>query len=108
MPFAVLITRHAARDLDELYDYIARHDAPGKAEQVLARIEKAFGSLSESPQRGAYPRELLAMGIREYRELFFKPYRIIYRVVGRNVYVLLIADGRRDFQTLLQRRLLEG
>jgi toxin ParE1/3/4 len=108
MPFAVLITRHAARDLDELYDYISLHDAPEKAEHVLARIEKAFGSLSESPQRGAYPRELLALGIREYRELFFKPYRIIYRVVGRNVYVLLIADGGRDFQTLLQRRLLEG
>jgi toxin ParE1/3/4 len=108
MQFAVLVTRHATRDLDELYDYIALHDAPGKAEHVLARIEKAFGSLSESPQRGVYPRELLALGIREYRELFFKPYRIIYRVVGRNVYVLLIADGRRDFQTLLQRRLLEG
>ncbi len=108
MQFAVLITRHAARDLDELYDYIALHDAPGKAEHVLTRIEKAFGSLSESPQRGAYPRELLALGIREYRELFFKPYRIIYRVVGRNVSLLLIADGRRDFQTHLQRRLLEG
>lgn len=108
MRFAVLVTRHATRDLETLYDYIVRHDAPGKAEHVLARIEKAFGSLSESPQRGAYPRELLALGIREYRELFFKPYRIIYRVVGRNVYVLLIADGRRDFQALLQRRLLEG
>ena len=108
MAFAVLVTHHSARDLDELYRYIALHDAPGKAEHVLVRLEKAFGSLSDSPQRGTYPRELLAMGIREYRELFFKPYRIIYRVVGRNVYVLLIADGRRDFQTLLQRRLLEG
>lgn len=108
MLFAVLVTHHAARDLNELYDNISQHDAPGKAEHVLARIEKAFGSLSESPQRGAYPRELLALGIREYRELFFKPYRIIYRVVGRNVYVLLIVDGRRDFETLLQRRLLEG
>lgn len=108
MAFAVLLTRHAARDLEELYDYVARHDAPGKAEHVLGRIEKAFGNLSESPQRGAYPRELLAMGNREYREVFFKPYRIIYKVVGKNVYVLLIADGRRDLQTLLQRRLLEG
>ena len=108
MPFAVLLARHAARDLDELYDYIAVHDAPGKAEHVLVRLEKVFSSLSDSPQRGIYPRELLAIGIREYRELFFKPYRIIYRVVGRIVYVLLIADGRRDFQTLLQRRLLEG
>jgi toxin ParE1/3/4 len=108
MAFAVLLTHHAAHDLEELYDYVARHDASGKAEHVLGRLGKAFGSLSESPQRGAYPRELLAMGIREYREVFFKPYRIIYKVVGKNVYVLLIADGRRDLQTLLQRRLLEG
>ncbi|MHB8834841.1 MAG: type II toxin-antitoxin system RelE/ParE family toxin [Candidatus Methylomirabilia bacterium] len=108
MPFTVLMTQHASRDLEELYDDIALNDAPEKAGQVLARIEKVFGSLSETPPRGAYPRELLAMGMREFRELFFKPYRIIYRVVGRNVYVLLIADGRRDFQMLLQRRLLEG
>ena len=108
MAFTVLLTRHAARDLEELYDYVARHDAPGKAEHVLGRLEQAFGGLSESPQRGACPRELLAMGNREYREVFFKPYRIIYKVVGKNVYVLLIADGRRDLETLLQRRLLEG
>jgi len=49
---------------------------------------------------------LLALGIREYREIFFKPYRINYRVMDKNVYVLLIDDGRRDMQTLLQRRLM--
>ena len=47
-------------------------------------------------------------GIREYREIVFKPYRIIYRVMEDNVYVLVIADGRRDMQTLLQRRLLQA
>ena len=108
MPFAVLLTNDAARDLDELYDYIALNDAPGKADYVFNQIEKAFSSLSESPERGAYPKELLALGIREYREIFFKPYRIIYRVLDKNVYVLLIVDGRRDLQPLLQRRLLEA
>ena len=108
MPFAVLLTNDAARDLDELYDYIALYDAPQKADYVLEQIEKAFSRLSESPDRGAYPKELLAMGIREYREVFFKPYRIIYRVMDKNVYVLLIVDGRRDMQTLLQRRLLDA
>jgi toxin ParE1/3/4 len=29
-------------------------------------------------------------------------------VMERDVYVLLIADGRRDMQTLLQRRLLQA
>jgi toxin ParE1/3/4 len=108
MPFNVLLTNDAAQDLDELYDYIARHDAPRKADYVLEQIEKAFSKLSEFPERGAYPNELLAIGVREYREIFFKPYRIIYRVMNKNVYVLLIADGRRDMQSLLQRRLLAG
>ena len=108
MPFAVFLTTDAARDLEDLYRYIAMHDAPGKAEHVLTNIEKVFGSLSESPDRGAHPKELLALGIRDYREIFFKPYRVMYRVLGNVVHVLLIADGRRDMQTLLQRRLLDA
>jgi toxin ParE1/3/4 len=76
MPFAVLLTIDAARDLDELYDYIAVHDSPRKADYVLERIEKTFATLSEFPQRGVYPKELLKLGIREYREVFSKPYRI--------------------------------
>lgn len=106
MPFAVWLTDAAAHDLNEIYDYIAMHDGPGKADQVSEQIEKAFSSLAESPERGAHPKELLALGIREYREIFFNPYRIIYRVIEKNVFVLLIVDGRRDMQALLQRRLL--
>ena len=108
MGFAVLLTNDAARDLSEIYDYIALHDSPQKADYVLERIEEVFSSLSEFPERGVYPKELLKLGIREYREIFFKPYRIIYRVMDKNVYVLLIVDGRRDMQSLLQRRLLES
>ncbi len=106
--FTVYLTNEAERDLRELYDYIALNDAPEKADYVLKKIEGAFSGLSETPGRGAYPKELLELGIREYREVFFKPYRIIYRVIGNRVYVLLIADGRRDLEKLLQRRLLEA
>lgn len=108
IPFRVLFTNDAARDLEELYDYIALHDAPRKADYVLDQIEKSFSKLSEFPERGVYPKELLMLGIREYREIFFKPYRIIYRIMKKNVYVLLIVDGRRDMQSLLQRRLLDA
>lgn len=108
MSFQVLLTDDAACDLEELYDYIELHDVPGKADYVLNQIEKAFASLSENPVRGAHPKELLAVGVREYREIFFKPYRIIYRLIDENVYVMVIADGRRDMQTLLQRRLFQA
>ncbi len=106
MSFLVQLTDDAVRDLEEICDYIEHHDAPGKADQVLEQIERAFGSLSKHPRRGNYQKELLDIGIREFREIFFKPYRIIYRVMENNVYALVIADGRRDMQTLLQRHLL--
>jgi toxin ParE1/3/4 len=108
MTFQIFLTDDASQDLEELYDYIASHDAPEKADYVLNQIEKVFSSLSENPERGACPKELLTIGLREYREIFFKPYRIIYRVMAENVYVMVIADGRRDMQTLLQRRLLQA
>ena len=108
MPFSILLTYDAARDLDELFDYIAEHDSPRKADYVLEQIEKTFSTLSEFPERGVYPKELLKLGIREYREIFFKPYRIIYRVMDKNVYVLLVVDSRRDMHSLLQRRLLDA
>lgn len=107
MTFDVFLTGDAARDIEDISDYIALHDAPEKAEYAHAHIEKALASLSKFPGRGVYPGELAVLGIRDYREIFFKPYRIIYKVVGRAVHVYLIADGRRDMQSLLQRRLLE-
>ena len=108
MAYTVFLTADAAGDLEELYDYVAVHDAPGKADHLLDTIEKTFNNLSEYPERGVPPKELLELGIREYREVLFRPYRVIYQIVGSKVYVLLIADGRRDMQTLLQRRLLKA
>ena len=106
MPFLVQLTDDAVRDLEEICDYIEQHDSPGKADHVLEQIERTFSRLSKHPHRGRHQKELLDIGIREYCEIFFKPYRIIYRVLGNNVYVLVIADGRRDMQALLQRCLL--
>ena len=106
MNFTVLLTDDAIRDLEDIDDYISEHDSPQNADYVLNEIETAILKLAELPDRGTYPKELSTLGIKEYREVFFKPYRIIYRVFGNKVYVYVIADGRRDMQTLLSRRLL--
>jgi len=107
MAYQILLTDDASRDLEDLYDYIDSHDAPGKAGYVLDQIENVFTSPSENPERGTYPKELLAIGLRDYREIYLKPYRVIYRVMAKRVYVMVITDGRRDMQALLQRRLLQ-
>lgn len=103
---AVLLTQGAEQDLEFLYDYIAEHDSSANAQRLLDRLEHVIEGLAHMPERGSYPRELSALGIRAYRQTFFKPYRVIYRVTGRQVAIHLIADGRRDMRTLLARRLL--
>ena len=106
MSHDVFLTRDAVRDLEEIDEYLAASDSEAKADYVLDKIEVVLQGLSESPERGSRPRELLALGIGEYRQVFFKPYRIVYTIRREDVYVLLIADGRRDMESLLQRRLL--
>lgn len=108
MSYQVLLTDDAAYDLEALYDYIEIHDVQEKADYVLDKVEEIFLSLADNPERGTYPNELLAVGLREYREIYFKPYRIIYRISSQSVYVMVIADGRRDMQSLLERRLFQA
>ena len=106
--FEVLLTDGAEQDLEAIHDYISESDCVANANHVLDRLTKVVQSLSHYPERGSYPKELVALGIKEYRQTAFKPYRVIYRVTGRQVLVYLIADGRRDMQSVLSRRLLRG
>ena len=77
-----------------------------QADEVLDALIEVVQSLSMFPERGNYPRELVELGIKEYRQTTFKPYRVIYRVTGSQVIIYLIVDGRRDMQSVLARRLL--
>ena len=72
----------------------------------MSRLLEVAERLATFADRGPQPKELRDLGIREYRQAFFKPYRLIYRVIGKRVLIYLIADGRRDMQSLLSRRLL--
>lgn len=104
--FEVLLTEGAEQDLEAIHDYISEFDCVANANYVLDELMGVVESLSKLPERGSYPKELVGLGIKEYRQTFFKPYRVIYRVTGNQVIIYLIADGRRDMQSVLARRLL--
>ena len=106
MSFAILLTEDALRDLDDLYDFIAEQDGIELGDGVLERIHEKLTALRELPERGEYPPELAALDVRQFRQTHYKPRRMVYRVGQDTVTVILIADGRQDMQTLLQRRLL--
>jgi toxin ParE1/3/4 len=105
-PYRVRLTPEVEADLLDLFDYIARKDSADSAYYVLDHLESLILSLEEHPERGHYPPELHVHGVKDFREVFFKPYRLIYQVMEDEVVVLGCFDGRRDMQILLERRLL--
>ncbi len=104
--YRVRIIEDAEHDLIDIYRYIARHDSVENAEYVLEQLESLCSRLTELPERGHTPPELDRIGITNYREVNFKPYRVIYEVIRQDVFIHCILDGRRDMTTLLERRLI--
>jgi toxin ParE1/3/4 len=105
MKYTVELTRSAEADLIDIVEWIAGKDSPERALGVLDEIESRLESLARHPERGSIPAELRNLGMDRYRQVFFKPYRIIYHIRDRRVIVNVVADGRRDMSSLLQRRL---
>lgn len=106
MTYSVLIVDEAQTDLLEIYKYILTHDSATHADHLFEKIESLCNSLDHSPQRGHVPPELSRINVTNYLEIHFKPYRVIYEIEAKKVFIHCILDGRRDLQQLLERRLL--
>ena len=103
--FRVIWAEAAARDLEEIVAFVAEDSAPN-AERLVSTLRAKAASLETVPKRGRYVPELSHFGMRSWRELVVRPYRIVYRVSGDTVTVLAVFDGRRDLEDLLLERLL--
>ncbi|MDR3671006.1 MAG: type II toxin-antitoxin system RelE/ParE family toxin [Holophaga sp.] len=108
MLYQVLLTEGAERDLETIHGYLLAAESRAQADQMLDQLQVVAASLARFPARGTLPKELKALGIMDFRQVFCKPYRVIYRVLEQRVIISLIADGRRELQTLLESRLLHG
>ncbi len=102
----VLLSLPASNDLSDINDYYLTEVSDAVAARIIDRLEQAVTSLENVPDRGSVPKELLNIGIRQYRQIIQNPYRIIYEPFEKQVVVHAILDGRRDMQTLLSRRIL--
>jgi toxin ParE1/3/4 len=104
--YKVFIPSSVIKDIQEITDYISENN-PSVALGILDRIEKRINTLKEFPDRGRVVPELLNHNIIEYHELIENPWRIIYKIVGTDVFVLTIIDGRRNVQDILLRKLMK-
>ena len=103
--FDILWTAVAENDLLGIVDFIADDD-PGIALEILRKIKKDTSKLDHSPRRGRIVPELLKQGISRYREIVIKPWRVIYRIQEKKVYIVSVIDGRRNLEDILLARFL--
>ena len=101
----VFWTFDAETDLLEVFEYILR-DRPRAALKVLTAIRRRCEMLRLNPERNRIVPEFQAIGIVNYREIVFKPYRIIYKLTPAASYVIAVVDSRRDLGAFLFERLM--
>ncbi len=97
--FRVRLTQSAQRDIEDIWDYIAAHNASAAARFVRG-LERQMLTLERSPERCAYISENKLMGTK-YRQLHYGKYRTIFKVDGKVVYVMRIVHGARMMDTAL-------
>ena len=106
MSVSVHLTEPALADLLAINDYYLLQVSDRAAANIIDSLESTVNSLADLNERGSVPKELLVLGITQYRQLIVKPYRIIYQHSPEQVIVHAVLDGRRDMQTLLMQRLI--
>jgi toxin ParE1/3/4 len=104
--YEVFATEEAEADLDEIVEYIEFHDSAERADYLYEKLKQTILKLEILPGRGRIVPELREIGVMEYREILYKPYRILYFISGKRVIVHGVFDGRRGIEELLSRRLL--
>ncbi|UZK66877.1 type II toxin-antitoxin system RelE/ParE family toxin [Sphingomonas sp. M1-B02] len=106
--FNVFLMAQAEDDLESIRNYLIENASPQDATRLLNKLDGCIESLETYPLRGNVPKELEEEGVLDSRQLTVPPYRLVYRVLENSVFVILVADGRRDMKALLRRRLLGG
>ena len=106
MSYTVLLLEEAIKDIEAIYRYIRKSGNKKAAKDMVIDIRKACKSLSENPERGHIPAELLKIAQFEYRQIIEKKYRIIYQIAKPDVFIFGIIHGNRDIGEVVRHRLL--
>ena len=95
----------AENDLKEIIEYISE-DSPCNALKLLEKVKEKASSLYTLPERGRIVPELQDQGISQHRELITPPWRLIYRISERKIYILSVIDSRQNVEDILLKRLI--
>jgi len=94
----------AEEDLKNIILYIAE-DSPTNARAIFNTVKEKASSLTQLPERGRIVPEIQEQGLSLYRELIIAPWRLIYRISDKKIYVLSVLDSRQNVEDILLKRL---
>ncbi len=100
----ILISPDAQADLVSIFEYILKKKNIEQAEKCIQDLEKTIFSLRSLAERGKYPPELLSQNVTVFREIQCYPWRIFYRIMAKEVWILAVLDGRRHIAGILPER----
>ena len=104
--FTVDWSKIARKDLFLIIEYISLNN-PAAAKRALQKIREKAQQLNVYPERCRIVPELQRQGMSDYRELIIDHWRVIYKITGNQVLVVVVIDSRRNLEDILLQRLLE-
>jgi toxin ParE1/3/4 len=94
-----ILARRAARDLDEIWVYIAQHGSVEAAERVRTSLTGAFEMIAEYPAIGGLRHDIQP----GWRNFIVNSYRVHYRQARGFVRILRVVHAARDERKLFRR-----
>ncbi len=97
----IVLSLDAERDLDELFDWIARDSSVDRADAILRRIDETLELLAAMPRIGRVRHDLDG----EPRTFAVWPWVIVYEplLAAQGIVVWRVIDGRRDLPRHIRR-----
>ncbi len=105
--YSVIWAIEAEKDFHNLIEYLIMSDST-VTEKIFEEILQKADSLATFPERGRLVPEISDAVGSNIREVFFKPWRIIYRILDNQVKILMLIDGRKPLEDELLRFLLKN
>ena len=105
--YEVIWAKTAENDLLKIIEYIAQ-DSQRNALKILRKIKKQVDDLYHSPKRCRIVPELYDQGVTQYREMIIRPWRVMCRISGSQVYVLSVLDSRQNIEDILLKRFTQN
>jgi len=93
MRFRVVLTPEAKRNIDNLFEFVAR-DSPANAQRLVTGLERRLKTLRTLPRRCPRAPEDGHRGLK-IRHLIYGDYRIVFAILDDLVAVLQVRHGAR-------------